>query len=184
MTLFRNPLVVLDTETTGLTKHSWAQVVELAGVMLDEDGQEAGAFERLIRCDPPAGADEALRMNGITREMLLEQGHLGTEVVADFRRFVGPMPVTSFNVGFDQPMLVRLGGLGDLRWGKCIMLAACDDMGAAGALPMAYGRPKWPKLSEAVAHYQTPPREPAHRALADARMAADVLVQLRRKGAI
>ena len=67
MSLFRRSLVVLDTETTGFPAQDWAQVIELAGVMLDEEGEEIGAFERLIFCKPPPAADKALSINGITQ---------------------------------------------------------------------------------------------------------------------
>lgn len=180
--LFRRKLVVLDTETTGLVKHRWAQVIELAGVMLDEDGEEVGVFERLVHAEPPPEADEALRINGISRDMLLTAGRPMAEVVKDFQLFVGPAPVTSFNVDFDAPMLKRMGL--EMRFGDCIMLAAHRVMGAAGALPMQYGRPKWPSLREACLFFGVPQVEPSHRALSDARMAAAVLMHLRQQGAI
>ncbi len=49
-------------------------------------------------------------------------------------------------------------------WGECLMLAAQKDMGVG----------KWPKLSEACEHYDIPIPKDQHRALADARVAAQV----------
>ncbi|MCI0347118.1 MAG: hypothetical protein L0221_17030, partial [Chloroflexi bacterium] len=75
MSLFRAPMVVLDTETTGVPKkHPWAEAIEFAAVLLDPDGAEVDTFSTLIR---PAymgpEIDEALAVNHITREELLSQ---------------------------------------------------------------------------------------------------------------
>lgn len=183
-------LVVLDTETTGLPSAPWARVVELAAVLLDPQGREVDTFATLVR--PDVLDDRALpasRIHGITAEMLADAPHTG-QVVADFRAWIGAdIPVTAFNAAFDRPMVERMG-LTDLRWARCVMLRSMELMGPAGALCDADpnhpryepGRPwLWPSLEQARTFFHVEPQEPAHRALSDARVAARVAVEVRRR---
>lgn len=111
-TLFRSPLIVLDTETTGLLTDPQATPWEIAAVALDERGQEVGTISLVGRPDP-------------WRE--------------DMRRIVA---------------LPWMGRFGD--W-------------------------KMPKLSEAASFYAVPQQEPAHRALADARTAGLIAIEIQRR---
>lgn len=186
MTLFRAPLLVIDTETTGIyPKHPWARVIELAAVLLDEDGNEVAVFESLVKPDVlDERANEALAINQITHEMLADAPSTA-EVVDTFQQWTGGGSpwATSFNVAFDRGMVERMG-VEELRWASCVMLRASNIMGPAGALPRGkYGQDwKWPKLSEAVAFFdiQQPPGA-FHRALFDARCAAGIAVAIRRR---
>ena len=188
--LFRAPFVVLDTETTGFPSHAWAHVIELAGVWIDRFGAEMGEpFSRLIR--PPvldSRADTALRINGITREMIDRDGIDSEEAAGEFTEWSARAWLTSYNVAFDRPMCERMG-ITDRQWAPCIMERAMAVMGPAGALRPADpshprfepGRPwLWPSLVSAAEFFSVPAFEPAHRALSDARRAAGVLVALRR----
>ena len=59
------------------------------------------------------------------------------------------------------------------------MRLAQDEMGPAGALPrFDSGDYKFPKLSEAANYYAIQQQEPAHRALADAKTAAAILLKI------
>lgn len=177
-------IVVLDTETTGLPRHSFARVVEVAAVALDDRGREAGCFSSLVRataeeCDL---GREALAVNGIDPSWL--HGAPGlldvTEALARWCAMHGGV-VTAFNVDFDRCMMERTFYSLSLTWGPCVMLRAMEVMGPAGALPPSPGRLaargqrwKWPSLREAMAYFGVEREGDAHRALSDARGAAGV----------
>lgn len=183
MPLFKSPLLILDTETTGFPGQHWSRVVEIAAVLLDTDGTEIGRFESLILPDIlDERAAGALAVNHITPEMLADAPP--TEEVA--ARFVGWWKTcgspwaTAFNVGFDRPMCERMTL--DLRWASCIMKRSMEVMGPLGVLrPGKFGKQwLWPKLSFAAEHFGVSVVGDAHRALTDARTAAGIAIAIRR----
>lgn len=191
--IFRSPIIVLDTETTGFPSMGWAHVIELGAVLLDCDGAELGHFTQVV--NPPVldgRADKALSINGIPREEILAAPNTQT-VNSRFLTWAAGatavLPfVTAFNVDFDRPMVWRMGL--DLRWASCIMLRAMEIMGPAGELKPADpmhprydpSRPYlWPSLAAAGEFFGVPPCEPAHRALSDARRAAGVAIAIQRR---
>lgn len=181
MTLFRSPIIVLDTETTGFPRQPWARVIELAAVLIDHDGNEVDSWSSLILPDIlDDRAADAMAVNRITREMLQGQPS-AFSAAASFRGWMGAARpyVTSFNVAFDRTMCERTG-LTSLRWASCIMERAMVAMGDA-CPRFDDGRPKWPKLSDAAAHFGVPVVVEAHRALTDARTAAGIMVAIQRK---
>jgi DNA polymerase III epsilon subunit-like protein len=193
MSLFRAPMVVVDTETTGLpSKHPFAEAVEFAAVLLDADGNEVDTWSSLIR---PAYTgpeiDGALAVNHITREQLFSQlpaAGLVPSILGWLDTHGGPY-VTAFNVAFDREICDRMG-LRSLRWASCVMQRAMGIMGPAGVLrpanphhPAFDERRPWlfPKLSDAAAFFGVTVDGDAHRALTDARTAARVAVAIRRR---
>jgi len=191
MSLFRSPVLVVDTETTGWVGQEWARVVELGAVLLHVDGTEAGAFGSLVQPDIlDHRADPALAVNQIARDALAAAPP--KEQVVDafsfWLSYLGvPRPwVTSFNVAFDRPFLERMGAHGH-RWAPCIMLRARAAM-KHGAVEMGMARqaekPRsvhGPSLARAASHFEVPEAGEAHRAVADARRAAGVLCAIRRR---
>jgi len=174
MRLFSQPLIVLDTETTGLFgKHPWAEVIELGAVALDETGAEVGRFASFVKPNVlDERADKALEINQITPAMLADAPDPLT-VSLRFIRFMGEHNarfVTAFNVAFDKQGMEQMG-FEDLRWASCVMEKAMADMGLR----------RWPKLSVAAEHYGVPVVGEAHRAETDARTAAGVACAIRRK---
>tara|TARA_R110000868_G_scaffold255275_3_gene511880 strand:- start:1517 stop:2095 length:579 start_codon:yes stop_codon:yes gene_type:complete len=192
MSLFKNQIIVWDTETTGLPRDQWAAVVDLGAVLVDTSGEIVSEFECLVLPDIlDERADFALSISGLTPNVLRSEGLTvqgALERVGIWRRAAVPdVPSyhTAFNVGFDKPMMYRMG-IDFQNWGPCIMKVAQAEMGRAGALPQfSNGAYKFPKLSEASEFYGVPMEEPAHRALADAKTAARIMVviQKRRMGA-
>jgi DNA polymerase III epsilon subunit-like protein len=190
--LFRTPLIVIDTETTGLLKDSQATPWEIAAVALDEHGQEVDTISILGRPDP---WDEAMRpivaLGGIDPDEVLAAPPLADQLPELFgwlnRHLDGGARLTAFNSDFDAPMLCRCGvELLGREWAPCIMEAAKKAMGRAGALPWfrKYNDWKMPKLSEAAGFYDVPQQEPAHRALADARTAGLIAVAMQRRALV
>lgn len=181
-------LAILDCETTGIPgRDAWAEAIELAAVIVDTDtGEEvAPPFERLIapsildeRCDA------ALAVNGIMRDMLA--GQLSArEVRVEFLAWAAAHNVdafTSYNVAFDRAIL-DIMGLRFLSWAPCLMLGAMPAMAAAGKLRPRRrvdsttgieGQYLWPSLAACVEHFGIDVVGEAHRALTDARTAAEV----------
>ena len=187
--LFRAPLIVIDTETTGLLNDAQATPWEIAAVLLDEQGQEVSTLGLIGRPDPwredmrrivalgGIDPDAVLAMAPIAERRQELQGWLDAGLAGGAR-------ITSFNVEFDATMLDR-GRLvvAPKHWGPCIMSRAKKVMGPAGALPWYrwLGDWKMPRLSEAASFYGVPQQHPAHRALADARTAGLIACELQRR---
>lgn len=174
---------ILDTETTGIPeRHPFARVVEVGAVVCD--WTEAGicvtaAFESLAR---PTGdehrltdAGGALRYNGLTVEQI-DAAPWDWQVGQALEAFLvahGVAAVGAFNDPFDfDPML-----LGSGRWLSRLLRTTPklpDIMTAAhramGLEPYARGG----KLVEVCRAFSLPTLD-AHTALADARMAANVV---------
>ena len=189
MSLFTRPLLVIDTETTGLLRDPDAQPWEIAAVLLDVDGQEVDRIEAIGR--PALWRDDMARivaMGGQDVAELLAMPPLadGLPELLDWMSTAagrGARP-TAFNIAFDQPMLARIGlELPGWPWAPCIMERAKKPMSEAGVLPWfrKYNDYKLPSLSEAASFYQVPQQQPAHRALADARTAGLIAVALQRR---
>lgn len=205
MTLFSQPIVVLDVESSGLQRQPWASVIELAAVLVDIEGDEVDAFQALVHPakELPLEADAALAISGITRDMLATAPSIEW-VLSDWADWFighGRPYCASYNEEFDRFMIERRLGVPALPWARCIMQAATELMGPAGVLRDADpthprfdpDRPwLWPSLTgkpdkQGVWHdgaaeffgVQHAPQD--HRALADARIAVDVMKQIRRR---
>lgn len=187
--LFRTPLIVIDTETTGLLSDAQATPWEIAAVALDEQGQEMDTLALIGRPDPwredmrrivalgGIDPDEVLAARPLAEQLDQLSGWLGDRMANGAR-------LTAFNIDFDAPMLARCGlDLAGGAWAPCVMEAAKKAMGRAGALPWfnRYNDWKMPKLSEAASFYGVPQQEPAHRALDDARTAGLIACELQRR---
>lgn len=183
--LLRSRWLVLDTETTGLPRESWTRPCELAVVLVEQDGTLAAEWSSLIQVPCPPQADQALKLTGISREEIAAAPP--PDQVGDaFERWramhgAAEVQLTSFNIGFDRPMMARLWPrVGP--WGPCVMLTATKVMDRSGALQRwESGEPKWARLEEAARFFQVGQEDGAHRALADARVAARILIELARR---
>ena len=186
--LFSSQIVVWDTETTGLPRDSWSAVCDLGAVLVDRSGEIVDEFECLIYPDVlDERASVALSISGLTPEVLRAEGLESRDAKGRAEGWMLALRLagdkvfsTSFNLGFDVEMMSRMN-FDPVPFCGCIMQKACKEMGDVGALPLRYGRPKWPKLSEAAAFYGVPMEEPAHRALADAKTAAKIMVEIQRR---
>lgn len=159
-------LVVLDTETTGLSPAA-DEVVEVAAVRL-AGGVEVDRFHALLRPTRPVGASQAV--HGLSDEHLAREGRPAAEVLAALEAFVGARPVAGHNVGFDLAMLEAHGA----RVGRPLRFAAAFD-----SLALARRLLELPRydLGSVLTHLGGR-AEQAHRALGDARGAAEVLRRL------
>lgn len=132
------PLVIVDTETTGVLRDS--VVVDLAAVFIDDKGDPVRTFSTLVeyptRFDPPMGPREieALAVSGIDRWQLRE----APSRAAAWQSFVDwsvPVPrntrVTSFGRPFDQRLIGQTfppAGVETLDpwWTTCLMQGLRD----------------------------------------------------------
>lgn len=186
MSLFKTPLVVLDTETTGLLAHSWAAVVEIGAVLLDVEGIERSHFSCLIRPSVlDERADPAFKVNQLSPEILIREGIAPGWARANFERWLqdtGALWLTAYGVHFDREMLARMGFKGAWGWCPCLCLEAKKKMETAGQQPWEGRVWPYPRLTtEAAPFFGVEPVMPAHRALSDARTAARILVALQQK---
>ncbi len=178
--------IVPDVETTGRRTYN-SQIVEVGAVVLDERFAEIERWGTLVNPGPQALAlaqPKAMEVNEIS-EKDLEDAPGPAEAAAGFRKVLERHPeatIHSFNNEFDSWFLAREPYNVPLaRWGECIMLAAMKIMEKANALGLRYnGKPKFPNLKEALAFFNLK-AEATHRAVDDARAAADVYVEILRR---
>lgn len=201
MTLFRHPIIVLDTETAGLPEQPGAKPIEVAAVVLGTDGRIVEEYSSLVRSydtpEPPSYANFALQLTGIKWEEVLAAPTVET-VLAELEALAARHNtrfVAAFNRDFDRLMMGRLGWKDEWKWCRCIMLRAMiPHMRDAGKLWAS--NPRHPQYNPDLP-YLFPPLSPngkgkmsvteffgleiegdAHRALADAKVSARVMVEI------
>lgn len=165
----RQPFVVADLETTGLTTDT-AEVLEFAAMRVAPDGAVAAEFSALVAgTRVPA---EITRLTGITQELVDREGLPLTAAMNAFAEFVGTQPLFFHNAPFDQSFLKKAGAQTKVALANPIH----------NTLPLA--RQAWPsldtyKLASLAEHVGA--TAPTHRALADARATLAVLLAARNK---
>ncbi|TWO71107.1 3'-5' exonuclease [Caenimonas sedimenti] len=166
------PIAVIDFETTGLSPAMGDRATEIAIVMVEGD-REVGRFESLMNAGVriPAFIEA---FTGITNEMI-DAAPPADEVMAAAARFVGDAPLVAHNASFDRRFwaaeLERLG----------------PDAPAANpfACTMLLSRRLYPeamsfRLGSLAAFHDLSYSSRAHRAMADAEVAAALLKRIRR----
>lgn len=103
-------LTVFDVESTG-TSTSTDEIVQLAAVTLNRDGQVTGRFNRLVKPSGPVGESE--KIHHISDERLKAEGEPPEKVFADFLAFTRNHILAGHNVSYDIHILMsqmrRLG---------------------------------------------------------------------------
>jgi DNA polymerase III epsilon subunit-like protein len=170
-------IAIIDTEATGLPSDKDARVLEIGAVVLHphRDYAEVNSFRAVIYPGPAA-------LDGYPRnasQVVPLEAVLGAESAATVRRafyeWMARHQVTevfSYNRAYDETMLKRSGF--ELPWAGCVMRLARAGMP---------GLKKDPSLTAAAAHFGVVTGTDAHhRALPDARLAAEVFAAIRRRG--
>ena len=171
------PLVVIDTETTGLSTSN-ATIVTLGAVILNTGEDEDPHF--YMECWPgdewfeDGKADQALAYNGLTQEVLMESGRDQWQMADEFyswcRQYIPgnePIPMTSYNVGFDKRFMTVHAFeeyVDDWQWEKCVMQAFRETL--------CEGKYNVKAASEQLSIVR---KGRVHNALSDARVAVDIL---------
>ena len=159
---------VLDFETSGLSPSVGSRVTEVA-VVLWQDGREVGSYQSLMNASVRVPA-EIERLTGISNAMLRTAPPAAT-VMREVADFVGGIPLVAHNAAFDRKFWDHeLGLLGRQRQQEF----ACTLLLARRLLPQAPDH----KLGTLTRWAGLPDAGRAHRALADARMAAHLLQYL------
>lgn len=170
------PIAVIDFETTGLSPAMGDRATEVAIVLMEGD-KVVDRFQSLmnagVRISPFIEA-----YTGISNEMIADAPP-ASDVMAAASRFVGNAPMVAHNASFDQRFwaaeLERLG-FDD---------AAPSNRQAPFACTLLLSRRLYPeagsfRLGSLAAFHDLPASGRAHRALADAEVAAALLARIQR----
>ena len=163
-----HPIAVIDFETTGISPGQGARATEVAIVLL-EGGVVVDRFQSLMKTGawiPPF----ITQLTGITNAMV-NAAPAAAEVMAQAARFVGNAPMVAHNASFDSKF-----------WQAELALAgvpapqpfACTVLLSRRLYPQAPSH----KLGVLVDYHGLPRTGQAHRALADAEMAAALLARM------
>ena len=167
-----NPIAVIDFETTGLSPANGDRATEVAIVVL-EGAKVVDRFQSLMNAGVriPAFIEG---YTGISNEMI-RTAPPAARVMADAARFVRGARLVAHNASFDQRFwsaeMARLGG--DVPHDEppfaCTMLLSRRLYPQAGSY----------RLGSLAAFHAIPPAGRAHRAMADAEVAAALLSRIR-----
>jgi len=95
--------IIFDLETTGLDSERHF-IIEIGAIRVNRDSDLHETFQALI--EPRSRITAKIReLTGITREMLEADGLPIHQALAEFRSFVGDLPMVAFNADFDKGFL-------------------------------------------------------------------------------
>ncbi|MBW8721441.1 MAG: 3'-5' exonuclease [Polaromonas sp.] len=161
-------IAVIDFETTGLSPAMGDRATEVAIVMV-EHGQIVDRFQSLMNAGRfiPSFIE---RLTGISNAMVAA-APAAEEVMAEANRFVGNAPMVAHNASFDRRFWeAELSRAGE----KVTQPFACTMLVARRLYPQAPSH----KLGVLIDYHRLPKAGRAHRAMADAEMAASLLGQI------
>lgn len=160
------PIAVIDFETTGMSPGHTCRATEIAAVIV-EDGRIVARYQNLMNSGayvPPFIES----LTGISNAML-RKAPPAAEVMAEVAEFVGCTPLVAHNASFDQKFWdAELGLIQRQR----VQDFACSMLLARRLLPQAPNH----KLGTLNSWAQLPHTGQAHRAMADAEMAANLML--------
>ncbi len=161
-------IAVIDFETTGTSPGQGDRATEVA-IVVSEHGRVVDRFQSLMNAGVRIPAF-ITQLTGITNAMIASAPP-PEAVMADAARFVGDLPLVAHNAGFDrrywQAELARVGLPAPHPF-------ACTVLLSRRLYPEAPSH----KLGTLVDRFQLPRTGRAHRALADAEMAAELLARI------
>ncbi|MBC3363013.1 3'-5' exonuclease [Pseudomonas sp. SWRI154] len=161
-------IAVIDFETTGITPSSSCRATEIAVVML-EQGRIVDRYQSLMNAGVrvPAFIEQ---LTGISNAML-RSAPSAERVMNEVNEFVGTTPLLAHNAAFDQKFWdFELGRIKRTR----LQNFACSLLLARRLMPAAPNH----KLGTLNAFAGLPHTGQAHRAMADAEMAANLIAHL------
>ncbi|HQS32356.1 MAG: DNA polymerase III subunit epsilon [Polaromonas sp. 39-63-203] len=163
-----NLIAVIDFETTGLSPAMGDRATEVAIVLL-EAGVVVDRFQSLMNAGVHIPAF-ITSLTGISNAMIAV-APAADRVMRDASRFVGNAPLVAHNAAFDRKFWQAELAMA----GEAAMHAfACTLLVSRRLYPQAPSH----KLGVLVDYHQLPKTGRAHRALADAEMAAALLGQI------
>ncbi|APW35819.1 DNA polymerase III subunit epsilon [Rhodoferax koreense] len=163
-----SPIAVIDFETTGISPGQGARATEVAIVLL-EGGRVVDRFQSLMN----AGVHVPhfiTQLTGITNAMVAAAPP-AERVMADAARFVGDLPMVAHNAAFDRKFWQAELARAEVQAAQPF---ACTVLLSRRLYPHAPNH----KLGSLVDFHRLPRFGQAHRALADAEMAAALLAHM------
>ena len=164
---------VIDFETTGISPACGDRATEVA-IVLVENGKVVDRFQSLMNAGVHIPAF-ITQLTGITNAMVAAAPDAAL-VMEAASRFVGAAPLVAHNAAFDRRfwqaelVFARLAGLAALQPFICTLLLS----------RRLYPQAPSHKLGSLVDYHRLPRTGQAHRALADAEMAGELLGQIGR----
>ena len=161
-------IAVIDFETTGLSPTMGDRATEVAIVLL-EGGQIVDRFQSLMNAGVHIPAF-ITSLTGISNAMIASAPS-ADRVMRDASRFVGYAPLVAHNAAFDRKFWqaeLAMAGEAAVHPFACTLLLS----------RLLYPHAPSHKLGVLVNYHQLPKTGRAHRALADAEMAASLLGQI------
>ena len=165
-------LVVFDLETTGLDYEA-DRIIEIGAIKL-ENFKPVGEFSSLVKTDIEF-TDDIVRLTGITREMLANEGEDLNETLGNFLKFIDGCILVAHNAAFDFTMIKRhYNRMGvELEWATFCTLKLAREF-------LAQLENK--KLDTLAEHYGLQ-FEARHRSIGDVKVTCSVLENLMTKEA-
>ena len=161
-------IAVIDFETTGISPAMGDRATEVAIVML-EGGRVVDRFQSLMNTGVRIPSF-ITQLTGITNAMVAAAPR-AEQVMAEASRFVGDAPIVAHNASFDRKFWMDELGRAGLNAPQPF---ACTVLLSRRLYPQAPSH----KLGTLVDYHRLPRTGQAHRALADAEMAAALLGQI------
>lgn len=162
------PVAVIDFETTGISPGQGDRATEVA-IVLVEGGRVVDRYQSLMNAGVRIPAF-ITQLTGISNAMVAA-APAAAEVMREASRFVGDAPMVAHNASFDRKFWVaELARLGL----PAAQPFACTLLLARRLYPQAPNH----KLGTLVDYHGLPRTGAAHRALADAEMAAELLLRI------
>ena len=161
-------VAVIDFETTGLSPAMGDRATEVA-IVLVENGNVVDRFQSLMNAGLHIPAF-ITSLTGISNAMVASAPDAAT-VMLNASRFVGNAPMVAHNASFDrkfwQAELARAGAVAAQPFARTMLVSR-----------RLYPQASSHKLGVLVDYHRLPRAGRAHRALADAEMAASLLGQI------
>jgi DNA polymerase-3 subunit epsilon len=161
-------IAVIDFETTGISPAMGDRATEVA-IVLTEDGRVVDRFQSLMNAGVYV-SPFITQLTGITNAMV-QAAPAAETVMRDAARFVGDTPMVAHNASFDR------------RYWMAELARAGVDAQQPYACTVLLSRRLYPeapshKLGSLISRFRLPQTGAAHRALADAEMAAELLAHM------
>ncbi|WP_300650406.1 3'-5' exonuclease [Hydrogenophaga sp.] len=163
-----SPIAVIDFETTGISPSMGDRATEVA-IVITEGGRVVDRFQSLMNAGVHIPSF-ITQLTGITNDMVAH-APAAEVVMRDAARFVGSVPMVAHNASFDR------------RYWQAELALAGEPAPHAFACTVLLSRRLYPqapshKLGSLVDFFRLPRTGQAHRAMADANMAAELLARI------
>ena len=173
LTLLEDTYVVFDLETTGLYPNSGDSIIEIGAVKIN-DGKIIDRFDELINPSKDLN-EEIIKITGISNEMLKDKRN-EEEVLNDFMKWVGNVPMVAHNAKFDISFI-------DMAFSKynlgTLKNTVIDTLGLSRYLE---SKERYHNLATLVKRYEIPwDEEKHHRADYDSEGTALIFLKMLKK---